>query len=177
MMNHIVEDRNTTVLCVGRIGAEKRLSLAYDPQLEAEYKERIKKCLKGLISGGVRSILLCRWSYFDLLVAKCVKELQEELSWDDGTLCPLAVFQGNDSEMTYPAPESYLQCVIRLSDERVVLNDEEMVSAMLNNASVLLHGGSGNDPLVGNYVVAARGRGMSAIDLNEAVQIPTGSSF
>ncbi len=163
----IAENKSATLLVAGRIDRERRLMFITDPVALIEYKERIKRRLVALISRGYNSFLFCSWGYFDMVLVECLEEIQAEYSQYKNRLCLMAVLRSREIEDDLPYPEDgRFIFVIYREEESIQLTEQEAMSQLLDNTTVLVYDNSDNDPLVAYAIRTASGMRIEAANLN-----------
>ncbi len=164
----IAENKSATVLVAGKIDRERRLKFVTDPIAILEYKEQVKRHLVGLISRGYNSFLFCSWGCFDMVLVKCLEEIQAEYSQYKNRLCLMAVLRDRefDDDLPYPEDGRFIFIIYR-EEESIPLTEQEAVTELLDNTTVLVYDNADSDHLVAYTVRSASGMGIESIDLNK----------
>ncbi len=165
----IAENKSSTALVVGRISRERRLKFVSDPVVMLEYKEQVKRRLLNVISRGYASFLFCSWRYFEKIVAECLEDIQVDFSQYTNRLCLMAVLPNQEFEDDLSPPENNnFLFVIYRDEEAILLTENEVITKLLDNTTILVYDNAENNPLITFAVRAACEMGVEAIDLNEA---------
>ncbi len=164
----IAENKSATVLVAGKIDRERRLKFVTNPVALIEYKERIKRRLVALVSRGYNSFLFCSWGYFDMVLVECLEEIQAEYSQYKNRLCLMAVLRDRefDDDLPYPEDGRFIFIIYR-EEESIPLTEQEAVTELLDNTTVLVYDNEDNDHLVAYAIRTASGMGIESIDLNK----------
>ncbi len=103
-----------------------------------------------------------------MVLVECLEEIQAEYSQYKNRLCLMAVLRDRefDDDLPYPEDGRFIFIIYR-EEESIPLTEQEAVTELLDNTTVLVYDNEDNDHLVAYAIRTASGMGIESIDLNK----------